>query len=178
MTLDHLHGSSNPLCCSLNKNDTILASGGADANLVLCLWGAALAPLPDAAAKVVETATRIPCSAPVISTSFCHTESVVAAGCMDGSVVVIMYGAIGQQLEVKPVQSNIKHTKYVKGMAWCPTKPFLATASADGNIIVSKLQQGTMETVTTLHLPGTVECLCFSNDGKRLRRTRNYEFVY
>lgn len=168
VTLDNLHGASNPLCCALNENDTILASGGADAYLVLCQWGAALAPSPDAAAKVVELATRIPCSAPVICTCFATTDGLVAGGCMDGSVQVLMYNAVGQRLEVKPIQVTSKHTKYVKDMAWCPTAPILATASADGSIIISKRQQESMETVTTLHLPGTVECLCFSRDGKTL----------
>lgn len=168
VTLNNLHGVANPLCCALNENDTILASGGADTHLVLCQWGAALAPSPDAAAKVVQSATHIPCSAPVICTSFAASGGLVAGGCMDGSVNVVMYSTVGQGLEVQPVQGTIKHTKYVKDMAWCPTAPILATASADGNIIVSKANQDTMETVTTLHLPGTVECLCFSRNGKTL----------
>jgi len=168
VALSNLHGSANPLCCALNENDTILASGGADSHLVLCQWGAALAPSLDAAVKVVQSATRIACSAPVICNCFAPTGGLVAGGCMDGSVQVIMYSAVGQGLEVKPVQVTTKHTKYVKDMAWCPTAPILATASADGNVIISKAQQETMETVTTLHLTGTVECLCFSRDGKTL----------
>ena len=46
--------------------------------------------------------------------------------------------------------------------------PILATASADGNIYVTMVNQERMETLTTLHLPGTVECLCFSRDGTTL----------
>lgn len=169
VTLQNLHGSANPLCCSLNDNDTIVASGGADSNLVLCQWGAALAPSPDAAAKVVQSAVRIPFSAPVICVGFAGTENLVAGGCMDGSVKVFAFSAVGQGLEMTPVDGiAMKHTKYVKDMAWSPTEPILATASADGNIIISKASQESMETITTLHLPGTVECLCFSRDGTTL----------
>lgn len=169
VTLSNLHGAANPLCCALNENDTILASGGADSHLVLCQWGAALAPSPDAAAKVVQSATSFPCGAPIICTAFASSSfGLVAGGCMDGSVQILMYEAIGQGLEVKPVQVTIKHTKYVKDLAWSPTAPILATACADGNVFISKVEKETMETVTTLHFPGTVECLCFATDGKTL----------
>lgn len=36
VTLQNLNGSANPLCCALNANDTVLATGGADSRLVLC----------------------------------------------------------------------------------------------------------------------------------------------
>jgi WD40 repeat protein len=169
VTLHNLHGSANPLCCALNENDTILASGGADSHLVLCQWGAALSPSPNASAQVVQSAARIPCGAPVICTAF-SAPGLVAAGCMDGSIHVCMYETIGGQsgLQVKPVQVTLKHSKYVKDLAWSPVAPILATASADGNIYVTMVNQECMETLITLHLPGTVECLCFSRDGTTL----------
>jgi WD40 repeat protein len=81
-----------------------------------------------------------------------------------------MYQTIGGQsgLQVKPVQVTLKHSKYVKDLAWSPVAPILATASADGNIYVTMVNQECMETLITLHLPGTVECLCFSRDGTTL----------
>jgi WD40 repeat protein len=170
VTLHNLHGQSNPLCCALSRDDTILATGGADSHLNLCQWGAALAPGPDAARKVVQSSIRIPFLAPVICTSFCQTENLVAGGCMDGSLQVLSYkNAAGSGgLEIEPLQVTAKHAKYVKDMAWSPTEPILATASADGTITVSRVQQDKMETITTLHLPGTVETVCFSENGKSL----------
>lgn len=168
VTLQNLNGSANPLCCALNANDTVLATGGADSRLVLCQWGAALAPSPDASANVVQSAIGISFSAPVICVSFAVTGNYVAGGSMDGSVKVLQYEAMGQGLETSSVQVPFKHTKYVKDMVWCPTEPILATASADGNINVSKAQDATMDTIKTLHLNGTVECLAFSRDGKTL----------
>lgn len=171
VTLHNLHGASNPLCCALSREDTILATGGADSHLVLCQWGASLAPDPEAANKVVRSAIRTPCHAPVICTSFSPTDNLVAGGCMDGSLAVLTYSIVGLGggLEIQPLQVSVKHAKYVKSMTWSPTgQPILATASADGTIALSKIQQGKMETMTTLHLPGPVETLCFSEDGKLL----------
>ena len=40
ITLSHIHGNSNPLCCALSFPDyTILATGGADGYLSLLAWG-------------------------------------------------------------------------------------------------------------------------------------------
>lgn len=170
MTLNNLHGSANPTCCALNENDTILASGGADSHLVLCQWGAALSPSPDAAAQVVQSATRIPCGAPVICTNFCMTSGLVAAGCMDGSIHIIQYTTLGGGIQVKSLPvTTTKHSKYVKDLAWSPVAPILATASADGTIHVTRVnEEDHLKTLTTLHLPATVECVCFSRDGKTL----------
>lgn len=170
VTLQNLHGSANPLCCALNENDTILASGGADSQLVLCQWGAALSPSPHAAAHVVQSATCLFCGAPVICTGFCRTLGLVAAGCMDGSIHMFRYQTLGGQagIHVQSLQVTANHSKYVKDIAWSPVAPILATASADGNVFVMKVQEESMETLTTLHLPGTVECVCFSRDGKTL----------
>jgi WD40 repeat protein len=168
VTLHNLHGASNPLCCALSRDDTILATGGADSHLNLCQWGAALAPGPDAASKVVQSSIRIPFPAPVICTVFCQMDNFVAGGCMDGSFQVLSYTTGLNGLEIEPLQVSAKHAKYVKSMVWSPTEPTLATASADGTIILSKVQQDKMETITTLHFPGTVETVCFSEDGKSL----------
>ena len=85
VTLDGIHGIANPLCCALSADDTLLATGGADAHLNICQWGAALAPTPGAADRVVENAARIACPAPVICAAFSQHSAgkalpVVAAG--------------------------------------------------------------------------------------------------
>jgi hypothetical protein len=85
VTLDNLHNISNPLCCTLHPNDSLLATGGADSNLVVTEWGAALSPSADAAKKAVDQAARISCNAPVICTAFAQanrgmTLPIVAAG--------------------------------------------------------------------------------------------------
>ena len=96
VTLRGLHGSSNLLSCALNKDCTVLATGGADSVVSICRWGGALAPTDDAAARVVDGAARVRCDAPVICVGFGQVgggASMVAAGCMDGSVKLVEYGA-------------------------------------------------------------------------------------
>lgn len=70
VSFEGLNDRSNPLCCSLNPEDAVLATGGADGYLSLCQWGGALAPSPDAAAKVVANAVRLSCPGPVICADF------------------------------------------------------------------------------------------------------------
>jgi len=48
ITLPHLHGNANVLCCALSTEDTILATGGADGTLRLVAWGPAWVPAPSA----------------------------------------------------------------------------------------------------------------------------------
>jgi len=186
VTLSNLHGISNPLCCSLNADDTLLATGGADAKLTLCQWGSALAPTEDAAKKVVEKAIKIACNAPVICVGVSQQEkgstfSIVAAGCMDGSIKLVGCATtLGLEAKVLVTDNQVKHGKYVKGIAWSPIAPLLATASADGTVILSKVSDlhckeenadslaATVDMVQSFHLPGAVESLCFSNDGNTL----------
>lgn len=85
MVLNQLHGLANPLCCAVSADDTLLATGGADAHLTICQWGAALAPTPGAVDHAVQSAIRIPCPAPVICAAFTQhgrgkTLPIVAAG--------------------------------------------------------------------------------------------------
>lgn len=85
VVLDQIHGLANPLCCALSADDTLLATGGADAHLNICQWGAALAPTPGAMDRVVQSAIQIPCPAPVICVAFTQhgrgkTLPIVAAG--------------------------------------------------------------------------------------------------
>jgi hypothetical protein len=70
VTLPKLHQNANPICCVLNPDDTLLATGGADCHLCLCQWGAALAPTPDAVSKAVERVVRLQCPGPVICAAF------------------------------------------------------------------------------------------------------------
>ena len=150
VTLKSLHGSSNLLSCALSKDSTVLATGGADSYVSICQWGGALAPTDDAAAKVVSSAARVRCDAPVICVGFGQADggpSIVAAGCMDGSVKLVEYGAgvgdasagMGARL-LKPIGdtsseaagAGIKHVKYVKVVAWSASASLLASASALG----------------------------------------------
>ena len=195
VTLKSLHASSNLLSCALSKDCTVLATGGADSYVSLCQWGGALAPTDDAAAKVVSSAARVRCDAPVICVGFGQADggsSIVAAGCMDGSVKLVEYGAgvgdsttsMGARL-LKPfgdppetaaaaASGGIKHAKYVKVVAWSASASLLASASADGTIVLTKVgkpdEDGAVkiEKVQTMHLPGAVEAMCFLDDGDTL----------
>ena len=108
VTLEKLHGISNPSCCALSKDDTLLATGGADQNITLCPWGAALSGAEDAAKNAVEKAARVSCGAPVISVGF-DTKSrsqFVAAGCMDGTVHIVQYQNSAGLLEAKEIAAG------------------------------------------------------------------------
>jgi hypothetical protein len=88
VTLQNLHGNFNILCCALNPDDTILATGGADSTICLSTWGAALSPSEGAADRVVQGAIRLTCPGPVICVAFAQSQGtsmstllpVVAAG--------------------------------------------------------------------------------------------------
>ena len=69
-TLNNLHDRANILCCTLNPDDTLLATGGADNTLTLCSWGRALAPIPGAGDAVVQQAVHLKCAGPVICVAF------------------------------------------------------------------------------------------------------------
>jgi WD40 repeat protein len=150
-TLKELHGPSNPLCCGLHPDDSLLVTGGADSALNMCQWGTALAPGDDASAQTVKKSVRVNCPAPVISTAFATQNkgkalALVAAGCMDGSVHLAGYeNGPAMKLELLAATSKdgslegIKHKKYVKCMSWSPSAPILATASADGMVKIIKI---------------------------------------
>ena len=162
VTLSQIHGTANPLCCSINPDDSLLATGGADSTLNLCRWGMALAPGDESSAKAVEDAIKIPCGGPVICTAFAQMEKgrsfpVVAAGCMDGSVCVAYCGLdldstnSGKERILRPEAGNvsnginehgIKHTRYVKTVCWSPSAPILASASADGTVQLTLVGDG------------------------------------
>jgi WD40 repeat protein len=179
VSLLHLHGISNPLCCALSYDTTILATGGADSELVLCAWGTAIPHDPPSAQHVVDKACRVRCDGPVIAIAFAENSSnnnnkLVAAGCMDGSVLVIHYDMVtGKGLLVKAsTKIPTKHSKYVKTVAWNSHGNVLATASGDGKVQIHQVvvkvdhlkdDETTIEikTIETLHLQGAVESLCF-----------------
>mmetsp|Transcript_12310 Transcript_12310/g.16069 ORF Transcript_12310/g.16069 Transcript_12310/m.16069 type:complete len:464 (-) Transcript_12310:367-1758(-) len=203
-SLDRLHGSANPLCGCLNGNDSLLATGGADGMLVITQWGMATAPSPDASKNAVEKAVKIRCDAPVLRCAFSpsigtsSTISVVAAGCMDGSVKLYRYSSdrlihlsaytnVGSdvQMSVDGEQDNsnaLKHMKYIKDLAWCTddsNTTLLASACAEGKVFLSKISLPHVfsdvpenvvhvERIQTFYLPGAVEALCFLDNGSTL----------
>ena len=192
VTLKSLHANSNLLSCALSKDCTVLATGGADSYVSICQWGGGLAPTDDAAAKVVSSAARVRCDAPVICVGFSQADggsSIVAAGCMDGSVKLVEFGAgvgdtstgMGARLlksigdtSSEAAGTSIKHVKYVKVVAWSASASLLASASADGTIMMTKVGQPDedggvkIEKVQTMHLPGAVEAMCFLDNGDTL----------
>jgi hypothetical protein len=174
VTLPNMHEMSNPLCCALSADDTMLATGGADATIRLSQWGSAFNPsmTPE---DVVKSAFKLQCAAPVICTSFSPVlKGVLAAGSMDGSVHVVNYSTPtgqGIQATVQEVASELKHRKYVRTVAWSPTKPVLATCSADGSVQVFKVERTGLDLedvqltkIESLHLGSGIESLCFVQD--------------
>lgn len=164
--LENLHDISNPSCCSLSQDDTILATGGADQNIILCHWGAALGGNQEVA---VEKAVRLSCGAPVISVAFASKprSPFLAAGCMDGTVHVVHFDR--STLEAKEIGAGtIKHARYVRTVAW--NGDLLASSSADGCVQLHKvLWNGLddniqLEKVKTFILTGSIESLCFHKD--------------
>lgn len=165
--LDKLHGNSNPSCCSLSNDDTMLATGGADNNIVLVQWGGALG-----GKDIMEQVARVDCGAPVITVDFARKSRspFCAAGCMDGSVHVVFIET-HSGVEVKEVaQGTIKHSKYVRSVAWSPNENLLASSSADGCVQVHRVVWNGLddnihlERVETLNLSSIVEALCFHKD--------------
>ena len=172
--LNNCHGASNVLCCSLSIDDAILATGGADKRLNLEFWNSETKD-DDA----VKTKVTIDCGAPVIAVDFSRhgrTSKFVAAGCMDGSVKVVWCeqqredgGLVAELLGDATI--TIQHNKYVKCVSWSSTENLLASASADGTILLHKLEwnlvdpsSATLQLVQTLHLNGAIESTCFRGD--------------
>ena len=172
LTLKNMHGISNPLCCALSSDDTVLATGGADATLRLVKWGTAWATDNEkrnekASQQVVDSATILHCHAPVIAVAFSSVlKQIVACGSMDGSLLLVD-SSTGH---CTPLPAKWNHQKYVRAIAWSPEQPILATASADGTVHVyrvekpnalSENQDLVISQLTSLHLSGAVEALCF-----------------
>lgn len=170
VTLSNTNQHANPLCCTLNHDDTLLAVGGADSHVTLLRWGGALAPSGNH--RVVETATRVDCRSPVISTAFGGRW--LAAGGMDGTVTVCRYDESDRLQKV----ASVRHQKYVKNICWSPanaTASILASASADGTVSLHKLNSDggdddeyEPEVLENLHLTGAVEAMCFLDEGNTL----------
>ena len=195
VSLPKITGESNPLCCAMNASDNILASGGADGYVTITTWGSALAPHPTAAADTVSKAARIQCGAPAICISFCNTHPVIAVGCMDGSVNLIGFSFMGGKVAAWPFKkvgddtACMKHSKYVKALAWSDSAPVLASASADGTVFLSKVsfsdedmgdgdedmeddtnddKEVRVDKLKSFHFTNSVETLCFVKKGKSL----------
>jgi len=174
VTLNNIHGNTNPLSCALNSDDTLLATGGADSCLRLVSWGIALAPYDTAVDDAMSKSRKISLSCPVICTAFSHhsrsSGGFVATGGMDGSVNIIKY----DDHEMKVLQSDVKHGKYIKTLQWSPTKhgnmSILASAAADGTLFLSKIDEYelSVSSMEQLRFDGPVEALCFLEHGSIL----------
>jgi len=172
VTFEKPHNHSNPLCCALNSDDTLLVTGGADNYLTLIQWGSALAPREDAAEKAVESSLRLRLDSPVVCTGFSYQRSVpvIATGSMDGTVQFAAYNS----KELKLLNKSLKHEKYIKCLAWSPTSPILASSGADGSVYLSKVNnvdingEFELETLEQFNFDGPVEALCFLDYGNTL----------
>lgn len=185
IVLNNLHGVSNPLCCSLNADETILATGGADGSLSLTRWGSVYS---SSAEETVQAATRYSLGTPVVCTAFSFVvKNMVAAACMDGKVYLVnsknattSHHNDNQTLVVAPKA----HSKYVKSIAWSCHEPVLATASADGSIHIYRITAPTafapeinVQFVTSLHLNDPVETCIFLPNQKFICHVRGTPFL-
>lgn len=168
VTHSQMHGSHNPLCCALHKNQTLLVTGGADGHVVI------------APANVPSTTTsiRVPCHAPVVDVAIYpryqqHNTLVhVVAGCMDGSVILIRTGnptSVNRRedRDDEPLFTTTilhKHQKYVRAIDW--KVDTLVSCSADGSILLWNVPSRTAETTLTpqllrsFHYDTAVESIC------------------
>ena len=196
VTLHAIHGPSNPLCCTLHPDDTLLATGGADSNIRLYRWGLALAPGSQSSVKAVDDSIVISCGAPVICCAFALVNKgrglpVIAAGCMDGSVRLAYCGSMewnnacpgDETTRLFKLQggddsdkTRIKHTRYVKTLCWSPSEPILASASADGTVQLTRVgnvnnennMTVSIDVIKTMHFNDAVEAMCYVNNGDTL----------
>ena len=182
VTLPNIHGNSNPLCCSLHPDDTLIATGGADGYLKLCRWGIALAPGDESSIKAVNDSIRVGCGAPVICSAFAQVNQargipLVAAGCMDGSVKIINCGLDNWEDCSERVLNSFKHEKYVKTVCWSPSEPIIASASADGTVKLHRVgnvpnmfdsTELPVQSIQSMHFAAPVEAMCFVNKGNSL----------
>ncbi|GAX17404.1 hypothetical protein FisN_5Hh049 [Fistulifera solaris] len=184
IVLSNLHGPSNPLCCSLNADYTILATGGADGVLSLVRWGSVYT---SNAEETVRSAARYSLGTPVVCLSFSMVaKSIVAAACMDGNVYLIdsKEAAAGPQSNDNVVVLPKPHNKYVKCLAWSDHEPTLATASANGSIHIYKITPPTafelamnVQFVTSLHWNDPVETCLFLPNHKFICHVRGTPFL-
>jgi len=187
VSLPNLHGPCNPLTVSLNSSDTILATGGVDGFLTLTAWGTALAPTKNAISDAISKGAKLRCNAPVICVAFSDLNDIVAAGCMDGSVVLVSYSVNFGKVTARELIVNdgeIKHSKYIKSIAWSPIDSVVTTSSADGTVYISKISTDNfqdddmqdeesikyvrIQKAHTLHLAAAPEALCYVKNGSVL----------
>lgn len=186
IVLNNVHGPSNPLCCSLNADNTILATGGADGVLSLMHWGSVYT---SSAEETVRAAARYSLGTPVVCVAFSTiSKNIVAAACMDGKVYLVdskaaavsLNGSSNQTLVVAPKT----HGKYVKRMAWSCHEPILATASANGSVHIYRITPPTafepaisIQFVTSLHWNDPVETCLFLPNYKFICHVRGTPFL-
>lgn len=171
ITLEQLHQGRNPLCCTLAPDTTLLATGGADATVAIMAWGNAY----DHPQTVGQSAQRATLPAPVITIAFApQPRKLLAVGCMDGSVHLIVYSRSAGGLTIEHTQrvEQCEHAKYIRALSWTilsNNNTVLATSSADGSVQVLKIaqqdpfhpEQLSIQSMERLHLGGAVESLCF-----------------
>jgi WD40 repeat protein len=198
VTLTNLHDHSNHLTCALSPDDdAILASSGADATVRLVPWGLVVSSdnnnnnnNQDAA---LVAGAVISCQAPAVTIAFSPVlRGVLAAGCMDGSVVLIHYELTtcmdttsSRRLETTTLALEKKHVKYVRTVAWSHKEPILATSSADGCIYLYRVRLGgfdmtelSVEFMESLHLQGPIESMCFSENNQLICHVRGTPFLF
>lgn len=185
MTWKNIHGASNNLSVALSRDETIVASGGADKTLRLIF-----------AATESTDGACVELGAPVISVSFAAStklKHLLACGCMDGSAHLVQYSIEneGGRSVLKIVNHTTlpkQHNKYVKTVAWSPTDALLATASADGTVHLYRIQQEGLDSITlapqyntqvveSLHLQTAIEALSFTADNQLLCYARNTAYI-
>jgi WD40 repeat protein len=184
IVLSNLHGPSNPLCCSLNADQTILSTGGADGVLSLVRWGSVYT---SSAEETVRSAARYSLGTPVVCAAFSMVaKSIVAAACMDGNVYLVdsKSAAAGLQSNDNVVRLPHPHRKYVKSLAWSCHEPTLATASANGSIHIYKITPPTafepsmkVSFITSLHWNDPVETCLFLPNHKFTCHVRGTPFL-
>lgn len=124
-SLPRLHDAANVLCCALGPEETVLATGGADARVRLSLWGSTADQSATAAPAAANARTAhnesptssdafVSCTAPVTAIAFAPSGSnyrsslarVVASACMDGTVAVTHYSIRHRQQQQPPQNGN------------------------------------------------------------------------
>jgi len=188
------HGDRNPTCGSVHpRDDSLVASGGADGTVLLCRWGAALSPVSGAAEGAVSAGVRIPSDGtPVVCLALAPGSALVAVGGMDGTVRLLSYdmggfGRPGSHRRYLPEGdgSDLKHSKYVRALTWAPsstpTSSLLCSTSADGSVRITRVWTRVpaaddeneapivcCEAVTSFFLAASVEAVAFVDGGDRI----------
>jgi hypothetical protein len=161
------HGASNVLCCACVPNvraegggvvgDRVIVSGAADGVVAFSRVSAAASDTP------VEVFARATLGAPVLSLaarpSIKNGETsesasvLLAAACMDGSVALVGIDVLSSSQRTLPRAADKNggarvvwrardHDSYATRVAWSADGALLASASADGSVVVYTVVEG------------------------------------